>query len=310
MRTSVIFYDLFLFYDANIVALKRNKDVKLEFEAGMKTEDRYTRNILIENIGQEGQEKLKTAKVLVIGAGGLGSPVLFYLAAAGVGTLGIVDDDTVNISNLQRQILHRTNDIGSDKILSAGEKLSDLNPEVKIVVYNERFTEENAAGLIEGRVAGRFINHASSVISRPERGEDHIKDLPSGSAGEYDFVVDCCDNYKTKILINDICVAMGKPYSHGAVVAMHGEVMTYVPGAACYRCVFDIPPEDGKLPTSSEIGILGAVAGIVGCIQATETLKYLVGMNDLITNRILIIDAKTMNFVSLKVKINDKCRCR
>ena len=250
----------------------------------MKTEDRYTRNILIENIGKEGQRKLKDAKVLVIGAGGLGSPVLYYLAAAGVGTLGIVDDDTVNLSNLQRQILHRTSDVGRCKALSASEKLSAINPDVKIVVYNERFTEENAAAIIGG---------------------SHV-----GHDAEYDFVVDCCDNYKTKLLINDICVKLGKPYSHGAVVAMRGEVMTYVPGAACYRCVFDIPPEDGKLPTSSEIGILGAVAGIVGCIQATETLKYLVGMNDLITNRILIIDAKTMNFVSLKVKINDKCRCR
>ena len=266
----------------------------------MKAEDRYTRNILIENVGQEGQEKLRNAKVLVIGAGGLGSPVLFYLAAAGVGTLGIVDNDTVNISNLQRQILHRTDDIGRDKTLSAGEKLSALNPELKIIVYNERFTEENAIEIIEGRVAGCLVNSA------PERAEDG-----SGPyiAGEYDFVIDCCDNYKTKLLINDICVGMGKPYSHGAVLAMRGEVMTYLPGTACYRCVFEIPPEDGKLPRSSEIGILGAVAGMVGCIQATEAIKYLVGMGGLITNRILIVDAKSMSFVSLKVKNRSNCCC-
>ena len=246
----------------------------------MEAENRYIRNVLIENIGLEGQERLKKAKILVVGAGGLGSPVLFYLAAAGVGTLGVVDNDVVNISNLQRQILHRTNDIGRDKTISAGEKLSALNPDVRIIVYNELFTEENAIG----------------IIKDPE--------------GEYDFVIDCCDNYKTKLLINDVCVGLGKPYSHGAVVAMRGEAMTYIPGAACYRCVFDNPPEDGKLPVSSEIGILGSVAGMVGCIQATEAIKYIAGMNDLIADRILIIDANIMNFSSLKVKSNDKCCCK
>ena len=245
-------------------------------------DERYSRNILIKDFGEKGQRKLGDSSVLVIGAGGLGSPALFYLAAAGVGTIGIVDNDTVNISNLQRQIIHRTSDIGREKTLSAFEKLSALNPEVKIIVYNELFTENNALKIIN---ENRLINKTSG----------------------YDFVVDCCDNYKTKLLINDVCVRIGKPYSHGAVLSTHGEVMTYIQGAACYRCAFDNPPEDGKLPTSSEEGILGAVAGIVGSIQATEAIKYLIGMSDLITNRILIIDAKTMNFFSLKVKTNDVC---
>ena len=259
----------------------------------MEIKDRYNRNILIEDIGKEGQEKLKNAKVLVIGAGGLGSPVLFYLAAAGIGTIGIIDYDVVDETNLQRQIIHRTEDIGRNKALSAGEKLSALNPNVKVVIYDERFTEENAIEIIKGRINGYTLKPVSDANPCFE--------------SEYDFIIDCCDNYKTKLLLNDTCVGLSKPYSHGAVVAMRGEVMTYIPGAACYRCVFDTPPEDGKLPTSSNIGILGAVAGLIGSIQATETIKYLVGMDDLITNRILIIDAKTMNFFSLKV--NNKCGC-
>jgi molybdopterin/thiamine biosynthesis adenylyltransferase len=237
-------------------------------------EDRYNRNILIEGFGIEGQAKLKASKVLVIGAGGLGSPALLYLAAAGVGTIGIVDDDIVNISNLQRQILHLTDDLGQPKTVSAQQKLTALNPEVKIIIYNCRFSAENA-----------------EVI------------------GEYDFVLSCCDNYATKLLINDVCVKLKKPYSHGAVVSMRGEAMTYVPGSACYRCVFDMPPEDGTWPTSSQAGVLGSVAGIIGSIQATEAIKYLVGMNDLLTNRILITDAKTMNIFSLKVKRNNSCVC-
>ena len=243
-------------------------------------ENRYDRNIRIEHIGAEGQEKLKAAKVLVIGAGGLGSPALLYLAAAGVGTLGIMDDDIVNITNLQRQILHFINDVGRLKTVSAQAKLTALNPEVKIETYPERFSEENAE---------RIINYAS--------------------AGAYEFVIDCCDNFATKLLINDVCVRLKKPFSHGAAVAMRGEVMTYIPGAACYRCVFDTPPKDGMLPTALQTGILGAVAGMVGTIQATEAIKYLTGMSGLLTNRLLIIDAKTMTFTSLKITPNVHCAC-
>lgn len=238
-------------------------------------EGRYYRNTLIEGFGDKGQEKLAAAKVLVIGAGGLGSPVLFYLAAAGIGTLGIADYDTVDITNLQRQILHTTNDLGKPKINSAALKIAAFNPGIAVKTYPQKFTDENAASLVD----------------------------------KYDFIVDCSDNYATKLLINDICVKLQKPYSHGAVISLQGETMTYLPGTACYRCVFDTPPEDGKLPTSAQAGILGSVAGMIGSIQATETIKYIAGTGDLITNRLLIVDARTMNFSSLKVNANKRCIC-
>lgn len=230
--------------------------------------NRYNRNILIDGFGEDGQQKLNSAKVLVIGAGGLGSPVLFYLAAAGVGTLGIIDYDVVDISNLQRQILHRTDEVGKLKTESAKEKLLALNPNTRVVTYVEPFNRDNAAMIV----------------------------------CQYDFVVDCCDNYETKFLINDVCVKEHKPYSHGAVLTLRGEVMTYIPGCADYRCVFENPPEVGIVPTSAEVGILGSIAGVVGSIQATEVIKYLTGIGDLITDRILIFDGKTMKFHSLKIR--------
>lgn len=232
-----------------------------------KNMERYNRNILIEGFGQEGQAKLKAASVLVVGSGGLGSPVLLYLAAAGIGTLGIVDFDVVDESNLQRQILHFTCDVGTDKVLSASNKLHALNPEVNVITYNEKFTPDNAAKLISG----------------------------------YDFVVDCCDNFATKFLIDDTCVQQHKPYSHASVIAMRGEVMTYTPGNACYRDIFGGRPADESGLASSEVGILGAMAGIVGSIQATEVIKYFTGTGNLLTNRLLIIDGRTMLFQTLKV---------
>lgn len=249
--------------------------------------ERYARNIMIEGFGTRGQRRLAAGRVLVVGAGGLGSPVLYYLAAAGVGTLGVIDSDDVELSNLQRQLLHRTEDIGRPKAVSAREKLEALNPGVKIVVYRERFTAENAAELVDA----------------------------------YDFVVDCCDNYATKYLINDVCVERRKPYCHGAVEELRGEVMTFVPGTggangygdaegmgnagnagdtgdtADLRSVFGDQPEARPVK-----GVLGAIAGIVGSIQATEAVKYLTGTGELITNRILIIDGGRMSFRSLKVR--------
>ena len=257
---------------------------------------RYNRNLLIEGFGKEGQERLKAAKVLVIGAGGLGSPALFYLAAAGIGVIGVVDDDVVNITNLQRQILHATCDLGRRKTDSASEKLAALNPDVKIVLYNYRFTKENAKKIINGSMG------SDSVVIP----DNAVCENPGGA---YNFVIDCSDNYETKLLINDVCVEMKQPYSHGAIVSMRGEVMTYVPGSACYRCVFETPPEDGILMAAEQSGVLGSVAGIVGSIQATEVIKYLIGMNGLITNRILIIDAQTMNFFSLKANKRNSCIC-
>jgi adenylyltransferase/sulfurtransferase len=226
---------------------------------------RHSRNIAIEGFGPEGQRKLRNARVLVVGAGGLGSPVLLYLAAAGVGTLGIVDGDVVELSNLQRQIVHRTCDTGRAKTESAAERLRALDPCVAIEAHTVRFTAENAARLI----------------------------------ADYDFVVDCCDNYDTKFLINDVCVAAAKPFSHGAVLALRGEVMTWVPGRADYRSVFGGPPAKGVVETPAEAGTLGAIAGVVGSIQATETIKYLTGIGDLLTDRMLIVDGRTMSFHSL-----------
>lgn len=230
--------------------------------------ERYNRNILIEGFGQEGQDKLKAAKVLVIGSGGLGSPVLYYLAAAGIGKLGVVDYDKVDESNLQRQILHFTVDIGKEKVTSASRKLKELNPEVEITAYNEKLTSDNAAAFISS----------------------------------YDFIVDCSDNFATKFLIDDTCVQLEKPYSHGSVVAMRGEVMTYVPGCASYRSLFGNPPADESNVVSSQIGILGAVAGIVGSIQATEAIKYFTGIGNLLTDRFLFIDGQTMHFHVLKAR--------
>jgi molybdopterin/thiamine biosynthesis adenylyltransferase len=229
--------------------------------------DRYKRNIQIEGFGEEGQQKLKAAKVLVVGAGGLGSPVLYYLAAAGIGTIGIIDYDVVDLSNLQRQIIHQIVDIGQQKAKSAKAKLLALNPEIIVNMYAERFTEENAGTII----------------------------------GQYDFIVDCCDNYDTKFLINDICVEEQKPYSHGAILALRGEVMTYLPGCCNYRDIFDGPPENKSELDPVQAGTLGAVAGVVGSIQATEVIKYFTGIGELIINRILIFDGKAMSFHSLKV---------
>ena len=229
--------------------------------------DRYERNRRVEGVGEEGQQKLARARVLVVGAGGLGSPVLYYLAAAGVGTLGVVDYDVVDETNLQRQILHYTADLKRLKVESAQEKLYAINPLIKVVTYAEKLT--------------------------PERGRRWI----SG----YDYVLECCDNYEAKFLINDLCVELGKPYTHAAVLAMKGEVMSVLPGHATYRDIFPEPPAEGSYQTASEAGVIGSVAGIVGTIQATEAIKYITGVGSLILDRLLLIDACTMQFISLKV---------
>lgn len=229
--------------------------------------DRYVRNRKIAGFGDEGQHKLKMARVLVIGAGGLGSPVLYYLAAAGVGTLGIVDDDVVSITNLQRQILYLTSDLGKLKCEQAKERLLALNPEIAVEVYKERLVQENAVALLT----------------------------------PYDFIIDCSDNYGTKFLIADVCAELKKPYSHGAIYELQGEVMTCLPETAGYRSVFSAPPEEDDNTELAPAGVLGAVAGVIGSIQAAETVKFLTGMGELITNRILIFDGRTLSFHSLKV---------
>ena len=237
--------------------------------------ERYSRQIMVPDIGGKGQIHLREARVLVIGAGGLGSPAAFYLAAAGVGTLGIVDPDKVELSNLQRQILHTTADIGRQKAESARAKLNELNPEVEIKTYIARFEDDNAAGIAAG----------------------------------YNFIVDGSDNFDTKFLVNDVAIQLGIAFSHAGIVRLQGQTMTVLPRkTACYRCVFNAPPAPEEILNCQQSGILGAVAGTLGTIQATEAVKYLAGFEDgLLTDRLLTYDAKTMKFHNMELTRNPQC---
>lgn len=230
--------------------------------------ERYSRQIMLENIGLAGQEKIRNGKVLIIGAGGLGSPAALYLAVGGVGTLGLADGDAVDLSNLQRQILHSVADLHKPKVLSAQEKIQKLNPEVKVNTHRVKVTEQNIAELIQ----------------------------------DYDFVIDATDNFAAKFLINDNCVKMNKAFSHGGIAEWEGQTMTYLPGAACYRCVFNAPPDNAPVK-----GVLGVVPGVIGTIQAAEALKYLLGAGGLLTNRLLIFDALNMNFRTINIRRDANC---
>ncbi len=234
---------------------------------------RYSRHIILKDVGGQGQQKILNGKVLIIGAGGLGSPVALYLAAAGVGTIGIVDGDNVDLTNLQRQIAHFTPDLDRPKVDSAREKIESINPDVKVATYKD-------------------IVHAGNIL-------DMIND--------YDFIIDGTDNFPAKFLINDACVMSGKPYSHAGILRFDGQTITYTPGNTCYRCIFPEPPPKGAVPSCSEAGILGAVAGVLGTIQATEALKYLLGKGELLTNRLLTLDALNMRFREIPLKKNDEC---
>lgn len=236
--------------------------------------ERYSRHILLQDVGVEGQEKLSAAKVLIVGAGGLGAPVALYLAAAGVGTIGILDHDLVELSNLQRQVVHFTKDIGAPKVDSAREKMLAINPELIVKTYQDYLCAANIREVIDG----------------------------------YDFVVDGVDNFPTKFLINDACVMAGIPYSHGGILRFDGQTMTVVPGqSACYRCVFRTPPPPDAVPTCSQAGVLGAIAGMLGTIQATEALKYIIGVGDLLTDTLLSFNAKAMTFRRVALKRQPAC---
>jgi len=236
--------------------------------------ERYSRQILLPNIGGEGQEKLLRAKVLVIGAGGLGSPVSLYLAAAGVGTIGIVDSDAVELNNLQRQILHSTKTVGQAKVESARTRMSELNPDVKVVAMKERLTSANILDIIK----------------------------------EYDIIVDGSDNFPTRFLVNDACVLSGKPLSHGGIFRFDGQAMTIIPGKGpCYRCLFSEPPPPGSMPSCQEAGILGAVAGVIGVIQANEVLKLILGIGEPLVGRLLVFNALDSFFRIVKVPRNKDC---
>lgn len=235
--------------------------------------ERYSRHIILGEVGGKGQEKILKGKVLIIGVGGLGSPVALYLAAAGVGTIGLVDGDVVDRSNLQRQVIHFTPDIGKPKVISAKEKINQINPECEVKVFQERAVAANIAGLI----------------------------------AQYDFIIDGTDNFPAKFLVNDACVLNKKPYSHGGILRFDGQTMTYVPGSTCYRCIFLNPPPKNIVPSCSQAGVLGAVAGMLGTIQAAEALKFLIGKGELLTNRLLIFNALKMDFRTAVFKRNSKC---
>jgi adenylyltransferase/sulfurtransferase len=234
---------------------------------------RYSRQIILKEVGGIGQEKIIKAKVLIVGAGGLGSPAALYLASAGVGTIGIIDGDNVDMTNLQRQIIHFTKDINKSKVESAKEKMLAINPNIKIITYKERINENN------------------------------IKDIILN----FDFIIDGTDNFPAKFLINDACVIYQKPFSHAGILRFDGQTMTYLPGNACYRCIFKQLPPKGAIPTCSEAGILGPVAGIIGSIQAMEALKYIIGKGNLLVNKMLIINALDMNIRVVNIKRNKLC---
>lgn len=233
---------------------------------------RYARHIALKEVGEGGQEKLAKGKVLLIGAGGLGSSGAMYLAAAGVGTIGIADADRVDLSNLQRQIIHKTDDIGRKKTESAKETIHAINPEVIVQTYPMFVTEENIMELICG----------------------------------YDFVIDATDNFPSKFLINDACVLQEKPFSHGGILGFGGQTMTYVPGKGpCYRCIFKSPPPEESVATCKETGIIGAMCGVIGSLQAMEAIKYLTGAGDLLTGKMLSYDALKMEFHTAKFSKRD-----
>lgn len=224
-------------------------------------------------MGEEGQQRLLNGKVLIIGAGGLGSPCALYLTAAGVGTIGIMDGDLVSLSNLQRQIIHFTDDLGKEKVVSAAEKMKRMNPDVKVVTHHTYLTKDNA--------------------------EEIMRD--------YDFILDCTDSFASKYLINDACILSGKPFCCGGVVKWGGQIMTHTPGTACYRCIFPEPPAEDLVETCSTVGVLGPAVGVMGAIQAAEAVKYLSNTGTLLTNSLLTFDTFTMQFNRFEFPKDENC---
>jgi molybdopterin/thiamine biosynthesis adenylyltransferase/rhodanese-related sulfurtransferase len=247
-------------------------------EAGQKLSkeeiQRYSRHLIMPEVGMDGQLKLKAAKVLMIGAGGLGAPLGLYLAAAGVGRLGIVDFDVVDFTNLQRQITFSTTDVGRPKIQAAKDRLAGLNPQIRIDTYETRLTSENALDLFR----------------------------------DYDIVVDGTDNFPTRYLVNDACVLLGKPNVYGSIFRFEGQATVFnYPGGPCYRCLYQEPPPPGLVPSCAEGGVLGVLPGIVGAIQAMETIKLILGAGQPLAGRLLVFDALAMNFRELRLRKNPDC---
>lgn len=235
---------------------------------------RYSRHLIMPNVGSVGQRKLLEGRVLVIGAGGLGSPIALYLALAGVGTIGIVDFDTVDLSNLQRQILHTDADIGRRKVESAKETLLAHNPDLNVQLHEEPINSENAMEIIS----------------------------------DYDIIVNGADNFSTRYLVNDAAYLSGKPLVDGAILVFDGRATTYLPGQGCYRCMYPDPPPPGEVPNCSEAGVIGALPGLVGSIQALEVIKLLLDIGETLTSRLLMIDALSMEFTELKVRQDPNCK--
>jgi molybdopterin/thiamine biosynthesis adenylyltransferase/rhodanese-related sulfurtransferase len=235
---------------------------------------RYSRHLILPEVGMEGQRRLKAARVLCVGTGGLGSPLALYLTAAGIGTLGLVDFDVVDASNLQRQIIHSTKDIGRKKIDSAEEKLSALNPAINIVRHETMLTSANALDILKG----------------------------------YDIVADGTDNFPTRYLVNDACVLLGKPNVYGSIFRFEGQASVFATKAGpCYRCLYPEPPPPGLVPSCAEGGVLGILPGLVGVIQATEVIKLILGKGDSLVGRLLLVDALNMRFRELKLRKNPEC---
>ncbi|MCK5217826.1 MAG: molybdopterin-synthase adenylyltransferase MoeB [Methanosarcinales archaeon] len=234
---------------------------------------RYSRHIMLPEVGEKGQDKLLNSKVLCIGSGGLGSPTIQYLAAAGVGTIGIIDDDVVDISNLQRQVIHGGN-IGRPKVASAAAFVERLNPDVTVIPMEIRLDDGNVRDIIP----------------------------------DYDMVVDCSDNFATRFMINDACVLTGTPLSHGSIFKYEGQVITIIPGSGpCYRCIFERPPPNEIELSARKTGVLGVLPGVIGAIQATEVVKYLIGIGELLVGRMLYYDSLYMTFDEINIQKNPKC---
>ena len=235
---------------------------------------RYSRHLIMPEVGMDGQRKLKRAKVLTIGAGGLGSPLALYLGAAGVGRLGMVDFDVVDFTNLQRQIIHDTDDVGRLKLDSAKDTIGDINPNVEVVGYGERLTSANALEIF----------------------------------ADYDIIADGTDNFPTRYLVNDACVLLGKPNAYGSIFRFEGQVSVFdAAKGPCYRCLYPEPPPPGLVPSCAEGGVLGVLPGIVGCLQALETIKLILGTGSPLIGRLLLFDALQMKFRELKLRKNPEC---
>ncbi len=234
---------------------------------------RYSRHIIMPQVGSIGQRKLMDASALVVGAGGLGSPLAMYLAAAGVGKLGIVDFDIVEITNLQRQLLHNTADIGRPKVDSAADTINGINPEVDVVKIPVHLNSSNVMDIIK----------------------------------DYDFVIDGTDNFPTRYMINDAAVLSGKPVIHGSIFMFEGQATTFLPGQGCYRCLYPAPPPPGMVPSCSEAGVLGVLPGIIGSTMAIETIKLVLGIGKPLVNRLLMFDALDMDSRTVKIRRDPEC---